>query len=896
MKKDERKDKKAKLLVEIKQLDAEISLLRAEIDPLFTRAQYNYPKPDYSLIQSMVQMQRDLLQKEEASLSLLVKFQKKKLKISPMAARRSPPKLVLSGPDLTALPMQIPFLDTTFMNCVFAESDLLTSSSSEPPSRILDLYLLPENLLKLQLKVIYTLTTMGAIFSTNFSPISFSPMQTIFYLVLTPYVPYSRFVAFILLSHQFGVSTANILDYCSQLLKHSLFREVALQGKMARIIKFLSIHFKMDIYFAKKSDEKLQIQSLFKKFFADQIAPLLTSRQYRESSKFLNDYDHLCMQDEKVLKLLLQTDARAVHLNPAANACDLPLLAENITLIDYLLTFGLTRDECADEADPHVRKILYYGTLLSQWMEHQVYHATPENHEPKGSPHRSLSTASLSTSSSSNKSSNTARLSISSSTKSSERTLKEQATRVRLFVQLSREFLRLNNMNALFAFHQFAQRCLYTASQPTTPTTNLIASASNPILSLPSTTTIQGLSTSELSNSLPHLHVVRGTSLPRTPQRLSAPAKSRDLGGLRMSSSSPNPRVSFANVLGLKDTRKRNKEAKKQLVEPDEQESERACLSDSQSSLNTTTATSTNVQQAAPRRTLWDFLDACDREQVRFVSTLFQTGDEEVNASCAEASTTTTATTTRTKKTYRNYHSYYAGLQSAPKICCYAIELEAMQEVNTESTFDHYGNISLSKFRRLFPLSTLVLSMKEASYRVVRSAKNGRPIDLLVSSDSVDGDAKREKLRLRDEMLQFFGATESSAMPSRTEKDKEKVDKEKPDESRSRVTFQLRQNNDILGQFCPNPARPSLENTASRRNMLKFQSHEDTPPTNLRLSSVLRARVESDSEATEEDTPFFQWAHGTAESISVSPPDDGEGFTSPNFADDGWASLSRNGR
>lgn len=47
-----------------------------------------------------------------------------------MAARRSPPKLVLSGPDLTALPMQIPFLDTTFMNCVFAESDLLTSSSS----------------------------------------------------------------------------------------------------------------------------------------------------------------------------------------------------------------------------------------------------------------------------------------------------------------------------------------------------------------------------------------------------------------------------------------------------------------------------------------------------------------------------------------------------------------------------------------------------------------------------------------------------------------------------------------------------------------------------------------------------------------------------------------------
>lgn len=65
-------------------------------------------------------------------------------------------------------------------------------------------------------------------------------------------MPYSRFVAFILLSHQFGVSTANILDYCSQLLKHSLFREVALQGKMARIIKFLSIHFKMDIYFAKK--------------------------------------------------------------------------------------------------------------------------------------------------------------------------------------------------------------------------------------------------------------------------------------------------------------------------------------------------------------------------------------------------------------------------------------------------------------------------------------------------------------------------------------------------------------------------------------------------------------------------------------------------------------------
>jgi hypothetical protein len=574
-----------------------------------------------------------------------------------------------------------------------------------------------------------------------------------------------------------------------------------------------------------------------------------------------------------------------VHFNPSALACDLALLAENITLIDFLLAFGLTRVNCADETDAHVRKILDFGVFLSQWMEQQVLGTTsngeqlPDNTNGDSLPLSNsghcaainASTASLSTSSTSN--------ALSSSLKSTERALKEQAARARHLIQLSREFLRLNNLSALYAFHQFAQRCLFASSRdastsPNVSTASLFPSSADATLQ---------------SATFPVVATPSGPK-PREPERMGQP-----------------PSRVFAHVLGLKESRRRTKERKQLLLAVEDEmdaltieEPRSACstfanlsavsISTPMSSTATCSTTTHQPQQpASVARTLWDYLEADDREHVQFVAMLFRAEEEveELRPSIQRSS-------------YRNYRSYYGGLQTAPKICCYAIEFHELQLVNAVPTYDHYGNIAVSKFRALVPLSACVLSVKESSYRVVRAnskgafARNGgKPVDFLLSSNSAGEASKRERANLRELVQQIL----CTPLDSNYTREKEKEGGAKGQaESRDKKppVFPLRQCNDILAQFC-STARTGVRGDANASRPID-DTNNGGEDANGGLIAPVRGdakyrRDESDTgEVAEEEEDFFVWRVDDSvdeRSASCSPE-------SP--ADNGWESLSRIGR
>jgi hypothetical protein len=145
-----------------------------------------FPKPDLSSIQSLVHLQRELLQKEgmwsstnlfyvfalvlfvpsanwlcadwsDATLILLLKYQKRKSKGSPRTKLLTLP---LPAPS-SSLPVQESnFMWNAFNRSgssyvllfYFSNSLCLILTFRAEPSRILDLYLLPESVLKLQLK------------------------------------------------------------------------------------------------------------------------------------------------------------------------------------------------------------------------------------------------------------------------------------------------------------------------------------------------------------------------------------------------------------------------------------------------------------------------------------------------------------------------------------------------------------------------------------------------------------------------------------------------------------------------------------------------------------------------------------------------------------------------